>query len=258
MIDLAIAPAVAAVAGGSVAVTVRNRRGVAFGLALALGAAPLAASPLPGTLSVAARVVGALLAAELLLVACRVKRVRSEGSALGLVAEAAIAAAAFVVGLWISPVKPLLGPATEQAAGLALVALSIIPMTGKDVLRIGVGAILLGLGLSLLREAWLGPAQPFEDLVLAGLFAAIAGATGLLIAHPGRPADEAELAADMDAVGAVEAADMEAVGAVEAAELNVEIPDDRPAVELPRPLGSLRPGSMVRRTRSPRGIDPRK
>jgi hypothetical protein len=244
MIDLAVASGAAAVAGGIVAATVRNRRGVALGLAVALAAAPFAASPLPGTLGLAARVAGALLAAEVLLVACRVRRVRSEGSAIGVVAETAIAAAAFVVGLWIAPVKPLAGPATEQAAGLALVVLALIPMTGRDVLRIGVGTILLALGLSLLREAWLGPAQPFENLTLAALFVALAGATGLLISRSRRQAEYVEDATDAETVAAEDG-----TGAAATEE------DDSTTEVLP-PLKSPRPGSTLRRTRNPRGSEP--
>ncbi|MGZ6268348.1 MAG: hypothetical protein ACXWNR_07315, partial [Candidatus Limnocylindrales bacterium] len=160
MIDLAVVAALAVVAGGIVAVTARAGWAISVGLVVAIAAAPLAASPVPGSLSLAARVVGAILAGYLLWVGTRMKAVRGDGSAVGLAAETAIAAAAFLIGLWIAPVKPLPGPAAEQAAGLALVALAVIPLSERNVLRVGIGVALLALGLSMLGEAWLGPAQP--------------------------------------------------------------------------------------------------
>jgi hypothetical protein len=254
MIEPAVVAALAAVAGGVVAVTARDGRAVALGLALAIAAAPFAASPLPGTLSLVARVAGAMLAADLLWVATRVKAVRSDGSAIGLAAEAAIAAAAFLVGLWIAPVKPLPGPVSEQAAGLALVALAVIPLVGRDVLRVGAGTALLVVGLSLLHEAWLGPAQSFENLALAALLVGVLGATGLLIAVPVQVGGDADLGRSIEggtagearalgtaSVGAI-AGGADAAGAADAAEAEAESP--RPAA---------RAGSTVRRIRHPRG-----
>ena len=123
--QVAMVAAVAAVAGAVVAVAARDRRAVALGLLAALLVAPLATDPLPSAPSLVARVAGAMLAAELLWVATRIKSAPSEGSAFGLTAEAAIAAAAFAIGMSIAPVAPLPGPLSEQAAGLALVALSV-------------------------------------------------------------------------------------------------------------------------------------
>jgi hypothetical protein len=250
MIELAAVAAPAAVAGGVVAVTARTGRTIALGLAVAFVAAPLAASPLPGQLSLFARIAGAVLAAELLWVGTRVRAVRGAGSAVGPAAEAAIAAAAFLIGLWIAPVKPLPGPVTQQAAGLALVALAVIPLVGRDVLRLGIGAALLAVGLSLLREAWLGPAPSLEHLAVAALLVAILGATSRLIApvpewnddtEPGR-AGEGMAVIGTGAGGASEGM------AAEAADAEIEVPGPRP---------SPRSGSMVRRTRHPRGSEPR-
>ncbi|MGA3056618.1 MAG: hypothetical protein ABSE70_01080 [Candidatus Limnocylindrales bacterium] len=256
MIELAVVAALAAVAGGVVAVTARDGRAVALGLAVALAAAPLAASPLPGTLSLVARIAGAMLAADLLWVATRVKSVRSDGSTIGLTSEAAIAAAAFLVGLWIAPVRPLPGPVTEQAAGLALVTLAVIPLMGRDVLRVGAGAALLAVGLSLLHEAWLGPAQSFENLALAALLVAILGATGLLIAPAAEGGGDADTSRSTEAGAAAEALAVgtASVGAIAGAADAAGVAAAAEA-ESPRPAG--RAGSTVRRIRHPRG-EPRR
>jgi hypothetical protein len=267
MIELATVAALAAVAGGAVAVTARDRRTLAFGLAVALVAAPLASSPVPGTLALAARFAGALLAAELVFVATRVKSIRSGGSAIGLAAEGAAAAAAFIVGLWIAPVKPLTGPATEQAAAMALLLLAAIPLTGRDVLRVGVGAALLALGLSMLRDAWLGTAQPFENLVIAALLVAILGATGLLAARPVPEAADMESARD-EALESDETvverrfepgyeAAYEATYGAETRADSIDTADmgpaDYEAAHTPLPAAYR---SRVRQTRNPRGSEP--
>jgi hypothetical protein len=277
MIELAAVAAPVAVAGGVVAVTARNGRTVALGLAVAFAAAPLAASPLPGQLSLFARIAGALLAADLLWVGTRVNAVRSEGSAIGFAAEAAVAAAAFLIGLWIAPVKPLPGPATEQAAGLALVALAVIPIVGRDVLRLGIGAALLALGLSLLREAWLGPAASFEQFAVAALLVAILGATSMLVAPVAERSADAEFGRVEEGVtalgavaGAASAGTVAAAGGLTtgrapsaaAAPAGADYVDDVPSaadaeIELARPRPSPRSGSMVRRTRHPRDSEPR-
>jgi hypothetical protein len=277
MIELAAVAALAAVAGGVVAVTARSWRTVAFGLAVALAAAPLAASPLPGQLSLFARIAGALLAADLLWVGTRVNAVRSEGSAIGFTAEAAIAATAFLIGLWIAPVKPLPGPVSEQAAGLALVALAVIPIAGRDVLRLGIGAALLALGLSLVREAWLGPTPSFEQFAVAALLVAILGATSMLAAPVVERSSDAEFGrfeeretalsavAGAASAGTVAAAARPATGRVPSAEsapAGANYVDDvlsaaDAEIEVARPRPSPRSGSMVRRTRHPRDSEPR-
>jgi hypothetical protein len=275
MIELAAVAASAAVVGGVVAVTARSGRTIALGLAVAFVAAPLAASPLPGQLSLFARIAGAALAAELLWVGTRVSAVRSEGSAVGPAAEAAIAAAAFLIGLWIAPVKPLPGPMTQQAAGLALVTLAVIPLVGRDVLRLGVGAALLAVGLSLLREAWLGPAPSIEHFAVAALLVAILGATSLLVApvpewnhdtesgHAGEGTAVTGTGAGGASEGMVAVASAAAAPAAStAAPAYLDYLDHGSGaadaeIEVPGPRPSLRSGSTVRRIRHPRGSEPR-
>ena len=181
MIQPVEAAAVIAAIGGVMALAARDGRVVALGLLVAMVAAPFAASPQPTALAAAFRVLGSLLAAYLLLAASRSQSVASEGSGIGVLAETAVAGAAFSIGWFIAPVQPLTGPLAAQAAGIALVALSIVPLTGRDVFRVGVGAAILVIGGSLLFQAWAGSESSVGQIVLTALLVALAGATSLLI-----------------------------------------------------------------------------
>ncbi len=181
MIDLAVLAALVVVGGSAVAVSARNGHVIALALLLALAAAPLVASPLPDSISAAARIVGAILAANLIWAVTRTGIVNSAGSAIGLTAEALAATAAFAIGLRLSVVDPLLGPNVAQAAGLALLVIAAVPLTGQDVFRVGLGVLLATLGLSLLLVAWVGPTPPLAQLALTGLLIGTAGATSALI-----------------------------------------------------------------------------
>lgn len=232
MIDTAVLAAVAVVLGGVVAVTSRDGRIVILGLMLAAVAASLVASPLPSSLAVTARILGALLAAYLLWAAAGSGWVNSAGSAIGPVAEGAAATAAFVVGLTIRPVDPLAGPVVAQAAGLALIALAVAPLAGRDVFRLGVGVTLLTLGCSLMVTAWSGPTPPLEQLTMAALLVGIAGATSLLVPQP-------ELATET----------VEPAESVEAEEAPAEIPAQRApekaAAAEPRPSDRSTPTRTI-------------
>jgi hypothetical protein len=181
MIEPAVVAAAAVVVGAVLSVSARDGRVVAIGILVAMVAAPLVASPLPETVSVAARIVGAVLASYLLWTAVRERHQWGGGSAVGVAAEAAFAAAAFAVGLSLSLVSPLPGPQVAQAAGLALVALAIVPLFGRDVMRVGVGVVLLILGSTLLTAAWLGSTPPLAHLAVASLLTGAAGAASLAI-----------------------------------------------------------------------------
>ncbi|MGD0121887.1 MAG: hypothetical protein ABSC46_04920 [Candidatus Limnocylindrales bacterium] len=181
MIQPVVAAALIAAIGGVVAIAARDGRVVALGLLIAMVATPFVASPEPTALAVVFRVLGSLLAAYLLLAAARSQSIASEGSGIGVLAETAVAGAAFSIGWFIVPVEPLTGPLAAQAAGVTLVALAIVPLTGRDVFRVGVGAAVLVIGGSLLFQAWIGPASSVGQIVLTALLVAVAGATGLLI-----------------------------------------------------------------------------
>jgi hypothetical protein len=181
MIGPAEIAAVAVVVGGVVAVSVRDSRLVALGLLLALTASPLASSPQPGLLAICFRAIGALLATYLLWASARSQSIASEGAGIGAAAQLAAVCAVFAAGWFVVPVKPLAGPVAVQAAGISLVALAIVPLSGRDVLRAGTGAAVLTVGISLLLQAWVGPASSAQQIALTVLLVGLVGATSLLI-----------------------------------------------------------------------------
>jgi len=199
MIQPVVAAALVAVVGGMVAIAARDDRVVALGLLVAMVAAPFASSPQPTVMTVAFRILGSLLAAYLVLAAARSQSILSEGSGIGVLAEMAIAAAAFSIGWFILPVNPLAGPLAAQAAGVALVALAIVPLTGRDVFRAGIGAAVLVIGGSLLLQAWAGPSSSVGQIVLTALLVAVAGATSLLISPFDAPAATRKVMAESTA-----------------------------------------------------------
>lgn len=195
MIQIAVVAAILAVAGGVVAVTARDCRILALGLLVAMVAAPIASSPEPSALALVFRLVGAILAAYVLYAAAIAQSVESEGSAIGPMAEAALAVAAFACGWYVAPVKPISGPLAAQAAGIAMIAISIVPMSGRNVLRSGTGVAVLTVGMFLLIQAWVGPVPVLGQIVETALLIGIAGATSLLIS----PLEPSEQAADEEA-----------------------------------------------------------
>jgi hypothetical protein len=189
--------AVAVVAGGVLAVGARDSRLVVAGLAIAMGFAPLVANPLPAPLPLAARVVGAVLAAFLLWLVLRVG-VRTRGSAVGWQADALVAAACAIAG--VAAASRLVvggaagldltgadGPGVARgvpaalAAGFALGALAIGPLAaGRDVVRLGAGLLLAIHAALLIRTGLIGPPPALEQLVTSGLVVALAGAVAVL------------------------------------------------------------------------------
>jgi hypothetical protein len=199
--------AVLVVLGSVAALTSRDARGVAAGLLLAMAVAPLASSPAPSAPALTLRVVGALLATYLLWTASRGLSVSSEGSAIGPLAELALVAGAFCVGWWAMPVAPLPGSLSAQAAGVSVAALVVVPLVGRDRLRAGAAVVLLVLAVSLLLEAWMGPASPLQQLVWTGLLVGATGATSLLISPVAESAEEVPMAVPAPVVpGSVAAA----------------------------------------------------
>jgi hypothetical protein len=181
MISLAVVVGVVVVGAAIVSVCAADGRLVAIAIFAALAASPLLASPLPGALQIAARFVAALLAAYVLWIVMKGGAVRSEGSAIGILAEVAVAAAAYVFGWWIRPVDPLQGPVAEQAAGFALIGLAALPLAGSNVLRAGVGVMLLTLGASFVMDAWLGPAPALVQLGLTTFLLVVPSVVALLV-----------------------------------------------------------------------------
>ena len=202
MIQPEVAAALIAVAGGVAVVAARDGRVVAIGLLVAMVAAPFASSPQPHVLVVVFRILGASLAAYLLVAAARSRSIESEGSRIGVTAEIALAAAAFSVGWFVAPVKPLTGPLAAQAAGIAMVTLAILPLIGRDAFRVGAGAAVLAIGGSLLLQAWAASTSSVGQVVLTALLVGLAGATSLLISPLGSPAQGSGATAEQRLAGA--------------------------------------------------------
>ncbi len=174
--------ALAVIVGAIVAVSARDARTAVLGLAVALIAAPAVADPVSATSGMAARVVGAVLAVYLLWVAVRSGDAPTGGSRLGWAAEAALAVAAAVVGYDQHGLGAAgLGPPIAQAAGFALAALAVAPLiTGRDVIRVGIGLLLLMQGALLVAVGLDGTPSALEQIITAGLVVGLGGAVGVL------------------------------------------------------------------------------
>lgn len=173
------------IAGAVLAVSAREPRGTLLGLLVVLLAAPLIATPWPGPLPILARVAAALLATRLIVVGLRGEgELVGDGSRIGWPAEALAAAAAAVAGFASHGLGAAgLGPPEAQAAGFALGALAAAPLvTGRDVLRLGVGSLLLLQAAVLVRQALDQPATDGEQLVISLLTIGLGGAVAVIVA----------------------------------------------------------------------------
>jgi hypothetical protein len=194
--------AAVAILGAIAAVSAREARLALTGLVVALVAAPFVADPLPDIRVVALRVVGGVLAAQLLWPAVRAGVVREGGSLLGWRAEALLATAAAICGWAIAaslagiptgvdlpPGVSTIGPfdpaairvAAPAAAGLAILALAATPvLVPPDPVRLGLGLLLLVEGVTLLQSGLGGAPEPLEQLaIVAALVAVAAGVAAL-------------------------------------------------------------------------------
>lgn len=180
--------ALAVVAGAVVVVSARDARVVALAMALVLLLSAVIADPVAAPVGLAARAIGALLAAYLLWIAARERpedglpTAPTEGSRVGWPAEILLAAAAAVVGFAAQGLgAPAIGPVEASVAGFTLAALAVAPvLTGRDVIRVGVGLLLLLTAALLIRAALGGTPAPLEQLVAAGLVIAVAGTVAAL------------------------------------------------------------------------------
>lgn len=178
--------ALAVVLGAVIAGSARNARTAVLGLIITLIGAPFIADPLPDTLGLAGRLVGAVLGGYLLWIVGRGTDTRTAprtgGSRLGWPAEILIAAAAATVGYGSHGLgAPPTGPAIAQAAGFALAALAVAPtVNGRDILRVGMGLNLLVCGATLVRTGLGGTPEPLEQLLVAGLLVALGGVVAAL------------------------------------------------------------------------------
>ena len=146
------------------------------------------AEPLPTPLGLATRIVGAVLAAYLLWVVARdrpqagVPSATTGGSHIGWPAEVLVAAAAAVVGSAAHGLgAPALGPMLASAAGFATAAVALTPtLTGRDVLRVGIGSLLLVNSALLVRAALGGAPDDLEQLITSAMLVVMAGTLATL------------------------------------------------------------------------------
>jgi hypothetical protein len=195
--------AIAVVAGGIVAVAVRDGRVAVIGFALAAVLSPLLSAPLPGPLPLGARLVAAVLAGYLLWAALRTD-LPARGSVVGWPAEALLAAACVVaaagfaglgaidpaaggggIGEVPGPVAGHLHAGAPEAllAGFALGGLSVAPVAGaRDALRFGMGVLLAIHAAILVRAGLAGAPSDAEQLATAGLVAVLGASVAAVAA----------------------------------------------------------------------------
>jgi hypothetical protein len=176
--------ALAVVVGGLIAGSTRHARTAVLGLLVVLVGTPFVAEPLPDMAALGARVVGAVLAGYVLWIAARGAWTQTGGSPVGWPTDVFLAAAAAVVGFGSHGLgAPMTGPPVASAAGFALAALAVLPVaTGRDVLRVGIGLELLVSGAVLVRVGLGGTPDALEQVMTAGLVAALGGAVAMLVA----------------------------------------------------------------------------
>ena len=174
--------AVALLAGALIAVSSRDPRWALAGVVISLGLAPVLADPLPAPLAIAVRLIGALLGTQLVLSALRPAPAGTEGTPLGPVSIALGAAAAAVVGYATSGVgSAAVGPPLATAVGFGLATLAVGPLLlGRDILRVGIGMVLLITAGELVRAGWAGTPSALEQVFAAGLTLAVLAATAAI------------------------------------------------------------------------------
>jgi hypothetical protein len=176
--------ALAVVVGGVVAGATRDARAAVLGLVVVLVGTPFIADRVPDLASLGARIVGAVLAGYALWIAARGHLTTTGGSPVGWPTDMLLAAAAAVVGYGSHGLgASAAGPGAASAAGFALAALAVLPVvTGRDVLRIGLGLGLLLSGALLVRVGLGGTPDSIEQLMTAAVVAALGGVVAALAA----------------------------------------------------------------------------
>lgn len=174
--------AIVVVGAAVVTVSGREARIVVLALAVVLLVSPVIAEPMADPIGLAARLVGAILASYLLWITARddastrVAHAPTGGSRIGWPAEFLVAAAASVVGMSAHGLgAPAGGPIIASAAGFAIAAIAVLPvLTGRDVLRVAIGCLLLIDAGLLVRSALGGTPGSLEQLLVALLLVTVA------------------------------------------------------------------------------------
>jgi hypothetical protein len=186
-------------AGAVVAVGAASPRIAALGAIVALVGSALVVDPIPSPLAIGARMAGSALAGYLVWIALRRAPAHVPGIAVAWPGAAAVAGAAFLMG-WLASASlgaalaagtvdgpGLGGVGTALAEGsivaraafgaaLALAAVSAAPVfMARDLLRLGLGMLLMLAAATLLRNALSVSEAPVFELGVA-LLTALAGA----------------------------------------------------------------------------------
>ncbi|HKF84928.1 MAG TPA: hypothetical protein VKB30_04020 [Candidatus Limnocylindrales bacterium] len=198
--------AVVVTAAGVIATSAREPRFAALGMIVALVGAAYVTEPLPGLVALAARLAGSALAGYLVWIALRGAPPPTSGWRVGWPGAGGVAIVAFAIG-WLAAGSiatalaaatgsgPSVGAAAALAAGspvpraalgaaLALSALAAAPvLVGRDVLRLGLGLLLLLAAAGLLRNVMsVGTDGPVE-LALAVLTALSGAGVAAVVAR---------------------------------------------------------------------------
>lgn len=214
--SLALLAASAIVVAGAVACIAGRRAAVvAIGTGAMLAAVGLVADQLPAPLLIAERIIGAALAAELLLVGLRGRPATAAASALPWPAIALLAAAAFAVGAGVlgavsADSAGSVGPSGEGSAttgvpaalgaALALVVVAICGVARRsDGVQRAIIALPLAASAGLFEAAFFGEPSALDALIGAAIGVAIAGVVAVL-AFPvaGPPAGTVHVVPDDD------------------------------------------------------------
>jgi hypothetical protein len=198
--------AIVVTAGAVVAVSAREPRLAVLGTFVVLTGSAYVVEPMPEVVALAARLVGSVLAGYLVWIALRGAPPPTTGWRMGWPGAAAVAIVAFAIG-WLAAGTlgetlgsfgaegPSVGAATALAAGsfvpraalaaaLALTALAVAPvLLGRDVLRLGLGLLLLVAAAGLLRSALSVGADSIVELGLAVLTALTGAAVAVVVAR---------------------------------------------------------------------------
>jgi len=222
-----IALAALVAAGGALAISAREPRLAALGTLVALLGSAYVADPLPGPLVLGARLVGAVLAGYLVWIALRRAPAPLPPRGIRVPGSLAIAVAAFSAG-WLTAttlaatlaVGPGDGPSTAGAA-TALAAGSLVPraalgasfalvvlaagpvLIARDVLRLGLGLLLLIAAAGLAGNALGVGGDAPADLALAVLIALAGAAVAAVITGSLRTTGELDLPRGTDRETAV-------------------------------------------------------
>jgi hypothetical protein len=191
VIVVLVAAAAATVAGAVLALSTRDARTALGGIAALLLASPLVADPLPAIVPLAGRIVGAVLAIELLWIAVReARRAETAGASPAIdVRVEALAAGAGVVGgifvglRYVEAGVPLPGLAPlVLGTAFGLIAVGATPLLiSRDTLRLGTGAVVVLVGAILVRGVTGGVQSALDSLIASGLVVAAAAAVAAVM-----------------------------------------------------------------------------